>query len=205
MRALWSKGTKAYDGERVSLPETTCYPRPVGDIPIVVGGNGERRTLRIAATLGDACNLPSAIDTLDRKIAVLHRFCDEVGRDRADVDITVLDIPIVGRDREAVATLVENLRGRTAAATFARTHHAGTVDRAGRPLPAARRARRSDGVRGVARSRRPGAGRDVRPDRRRVRLRSTRKSRFPQHPVPAPDGGRVPACRSRRSCGTSVA
>ena len=128
MRALWSKGTKSYDGERVSLPETTCYPRPFGDIPIVVGGNGERRTLRIAAALGDACNLPSAIETLNRKIAVLHRFCDEVERDRADVDITVLDIPIVGRDRDAVAALVENLRGRTAAATFARTHHAGTVD-----------------------------------------------------------------------------
>ena len=128
MRALWSKGTKAYDSERVSLPETTCYPRPTGEIPIVVGGNGERRTLRIAATLGDACNLPSAIETLDRKVAVLHRFCDEVGRDRADVDITVLDIPVVGRDRDAVASLVEVLRGRTAVETFARTHHAGTTD-----------------------------------------------------------------------------
>jgi alkanesulfonate monooxygenase SsuD/methylene tetrahydromethanopterin reductase-like flavin-dependent oxidoreductase (luciferase family) len=112
----------------VSLPETTCYPRPTGHVPIVVGGNGERRTLRIAAKLGDACNLPSALDTLDRKIDVLHRFCDEVGRDRTDIDITVLDIPIVGRDRDAVSTLVENLRGRTAAATFARTHHAGTTD-----------------------------------------------------------------------------
>jgi alkanesulfonate monooxygenase SsuD/methylene tetrahydromethanopterin reductase-like flavin-dependent oxidoreductase (luciferase family)/predicted kinase len=127
MRALWSKGTKAYASERVSLPETTCYPRPIGDVPIVVGGNGERRTLRIAATLGDACNVPSAIDTLDRKIAVLHRFCDEVGRDRTDVAVTVLDIPIVGRDRDAVSTLVENLRGRTAAATFASTHHAATA------------------------------------------------------------------------------
>jgi alkanesulfonate monooxygenase SsuD/methylene tetrahydromethanopterin reductase-like flavin-dependent oxidoreductase (luciferase family)/predicted kinase len=128
MRALWSKGTKAYDGDRVSLPETTCYPRPVGEIPIVVGGNGERRTLRIAARLADACNLPSAVNTLERKIAVLRRCCDEVGRDRSEVDITVLDIPIVGRDRDAVATVVETLRGRTPAATFARTHHAGTID-----------------------------------------------------------------------------
>jgi alkanesulfonate monooxygenase SsuD/methylene tetrahydromethanopterin reductase-like flavin-dependent oxidoreductase (luciferase family)/predicted kinase len=128
MRALWSKGTKAYGGALVSLPETTCYPRPTGEIPIIVGGNGERRTLRIAAALGDACNLPSAIETLDRKVAVLHRYCDEVGRDKGDVDVTVLDIPIVGPDRDAVSTLVENLRGRTAAATFARTHHAGTTD-----------------------------------------------------------------------------
>jgi hypothetical protein len=40
----------------------------------------------------------------------------------------VLDIPVIGSDREHVAALVERLRGRTAAATFARRHHAGTTD-----------------------------------------------------------------------------
>lgn len=128
MRALWSKGTKAYEGDRVSLPETTCYPRPAGHIPVVVGGNGERRTLQIAARLGDACNVPSDVVTLDRKIAVLRRYCDEAGRDPADVDVTVLDIPVVAPDREGVASLVDALRGRTPAATFARTHHAGTTN-----------------------------------------------------------------------------
>ena len=42
-------------------------------------------------------------------------------------DVTVLDVPVIGRDREQVATLVERLRGRTAAPAFARRHHAGTV------------------------------------------------------------------------------
>src|SRR5262249_17724650 len=59
LRALWRQGTRAYAGERISLPETTCYPRPVSAIPIIVGGGGELRTLRIAATLGDGCNLPA--------------------------------------------------------------------------------------------------------------------------------------------------
>ncbi len=127
LRALWQPGTKAYQGTKVWLPETTCYPRPVSRVPIIVGGGGERRTLRIAARLGDGCNLPSALDVLDRKLAVLREHCREAGRDPAQVQVTVLDIPVIGEDREHAATLVEKLRGRTPAATFARRHHAGTA------------------------------------------------------------------------------
>jgi len=126
MRALWQPGTKAYHGERVSLPETTCYPRPAGQVPIIVGGSGERRTLRIAARLGDGCNLPSSLEVLDRKLPVLRAHCAEAGRDPDSVQVTVLDTPVVGTDRAHAAELVERLRGRLAAATYARQHHAGT-------------------------------------------------------------------------------
>jgi alkanesulfonate monooxygenase SsuD/methylene tetrahydromethanopterin reductase-like flavin-dependent oxidoreductase (luciferase family)/predicted kinase len=125
MRALWQPGTKSYDGQRVHLPETTCYPRPLSDVKVIVGGSGERRTLRIAARLGDGCNLPADEEVLERKIAVLREHCAAVGRDPADVAITVLDVPVIGRDREQVAALVERLRGRVSAAAFARRHHAG--------------------------------------------------------------------------------
>ena len=81
MRALWAPGTKAYDGQLVQLPETTSYPDPLGQIPIIVGGGGERRTLRIAARLADGCNVRSDDATLTHKIEVLHRHCREVGRD----------------------------------------------------------------------------------------------------------------------------
>jgi alkanesulfonate monooxygenase SsuD/methylene tetrahydromethanopterin reductase-like flavin-dependent oxidoreductase (luciferase family)/predicted kinase len=126
MRALWAAGTKAYDGERVSLPETTSYPRPAGGIPVIVGGSGERRTLRIAAELGDAVNVPSDPETLARKVEVLHRHCAEVGRDPAEVAVTVLDLPVVGRDREDTWSRVERLRGRVPAAAYAERTHAGT-------------------------------------------------------------------------------
>ena len=56
----------------VDLPETTCYPRPVGPVPVIVGGRGPR-LLGIAARLGDACNLPS-----DR--AVLEPGIERVAR-----------------------------------------------------------------------------------------------------------------------------
>lgn len=113
LRALWAPGTKPAAG----LPETTCYPRPVGQVPIIVGGSGER-TLRIAAAHGDACNVASDADTVERAIKIVQ------GR----VAVTVLDVPIVGRDREHAATLVEKLRGRTPAAAYARRHHAGTPE-----------------------------------------------------------------------------
>jgi alkanesulfonate monooxygenase SsuD/methylene tetrahydromethanopterin reductase-like flavin-dependent oxidoreductase (luciferase family)/predicted kinase len=133
LRALWQPGTKEHHGERVSLPETTCYPRPAAPIPIIVGGSGEKRTLRIAARLGDGCNLPADLGTLDGKLAVLRSHCHQAGRDPAEVLITVLDIPVIGRDREHVAELVERLRGRAGAAVFARRHHAGTpADHVGR-------------------------------------------------------------------------
>ena len=127
MRALWAPGTKPYAGQRVSLPETTCYPRPVGSPQVIVGGSGPRRTLRTAARLGDACNLPSDPDTLQRLVPVFHQHCIDAGRDPADVAVTVLDLPVVGRDREDAWARVERLRGRTSAAVFAKRHNAGTV------------------------------------------------------------------------------
>jgi alkanesulfonate monooxygenase SsuD/methylene tetrahydromethanopterin reductase-like flavin-dependent oxidoreductase (luciferase family)/predicted kinase len=127
MRALWAPGTKAYAGERVSLPETTGYPRPAARIPVIVGGSGERRTLAIAARLGDACNLPSAFDRLDAKLVALHRHLDAAGRPHDDLEVTVLDLPVVGRDRDDAWARVERLRGRTPAAVYAAKKHAGTV------------------------------------------------------------------------------
>jgi alkanesulfonate monooxygenase SsuD/methylene tetrahydromethanopterin reductase-like flavin-dependent oxidoreductase (luciferase family) len=126
-RALWAPGTKAYAGSRVALPETTSYPRPAHDIPIIVGGNGERRTLAIAARLGDACNLPSEPEVLRHKLEVLDQHLAVAGRTRENVAVTVLDLPVVGRDRDDAWAKVERLRGRAPAAAFARRTHAGTV------------------------------------------------------------------------------
>jgi alkanesulfonate monooxygenase SsuD/methylene tetrahydromethanopterin reductase-like flavin-dependent oxidoreductase (luciferase family)/predicted kinase len=119
MRALWSSGTKAYDGRLVSLPETTAYPRPVGTLPVIVGGSGPR-TLRIAATLGDAANVPSARPQLDGLVATLRRHSETVR-------VTVLDLPIVGTDRDDAWARVERFRGRTPAAAYAHRTHAGSV------------------------------------------------------------------------------
>jgi alkanesulfonate monooxygenase SsuD/methylene tetrahydromethanopterin reductase-like flavin-dependent oxidoreductase (luciferase family) len=135
LRALWAPGTKAYHGRYVHLPETTCYPRPVSEVPIIVGGSGERRTLRIVAEQADGCNLPSDQSLLRTKIDILHKHCTAVGRDPASVEITVLDLPVIGIGREDVAARVERIRGRTPAAAYAARHNAGpAVDHARRYL-----------------------------------------------------------------------
>ena len=128
LRALWAPGTKAYQGRHVRLPETTCYPRPLHDVPVLVGGSGERRTLRIVAEQADGCNLPSAEPELERLIGVLHGHCAAVGRDPAEVAVTVLDVAVVGTDPDDVAARVERLRGRTPAAVYAARTHAGTAE-----------------------------------------------------------------------------
>jgi alkanesulfonate monooxygenase SsuD/methylene tetrahydromethanopterin reductase-like flavin-dependent oxidoreductase (luciferase family)/predicted kinase len=125
LRALWAPGTKALAGPRVSLPETTCYPRPSTAIPLIVGGSGPR-TLRIAARLGDGCNMRTA--DLERALPVLHAELDRIGRPRDELELSVLDVPVIGTDRTEVGEIVERLRGRTSAATFAARHRAGTVD-----------------------------------------------------------------------------
>ncbi len=127
VRALWAPGTKAYEGERVVLPETTCYPRPVGSLPLIVGGGGEQRTLRIAARWGDACNVRSDLDTVLHKTAVLRRHCEAVGRPHEEVAVTVLDVAVVGTNRDDTWARVERLRGRVRASDFAARHHAGEV------------------------------------------------------------------------------
>ncbi len=122
LQAFWGAGGKAYG----DFPETTCYPRPAR-IPILVGGGGERRTLRIAARLADGCNLPSTVD-LDRKLDAFRQHAQAAGRPLDELRITVLDVPIVGPDPDAVARLVERHRGRSKAAAYAAAHHAGTPE-----------------------------------------------------------------------------
>jgi alkanesulfonate monooxygenase SsuD/methylene tetrahydromethanopterin reductase-like flavin-dependent oxidoreductase (luciferase family) len=88
---MWGKGTPPFEGRHLTLPAATCYPRPLQEhVPMLVGGSGERRTLRLVARYADACNLFGDPDTVRHKVAVLREHCAAEGRDPADVTVTNL-------------------------------------------------------------------------------------------------------------------
>jgi F420-dependent oxidoreductase-like protein len=88
-RALFQNPQASFQGDYYSLREAYSVPRPIADIPVMVAGGGERRTLRIAARHADACNVFGDADTVRHKFDVLDRHCREAGRDPAEIARTV--------------------------------------------------------------------------------------------------------------------
>jgi alkanesulfonate monooxygenase SsuD/methylene tetrahydromethanopterin reductase-like flavin-dependent oxidoreductase (luciferase family) len=92
-RRMWGPETDAYTGTHYRLAEPVCVPAPVraGGPRVLVGGSGERRTLRLVARYADACNLYDfGPDEVARKLHVLDDHCEAEGRDPAEVQRTVI-------------------------------------------------------------------------------------------------------------------
>ena len=113
---LWGPGAPAFHGTVLDVPEAICYPRPLQErVPILVGGGGERRTLRLVARHADACNVMGEPDVVRRKLSALAEHCAAVGRDPAEIEVTHLTPLLIARDRADLVAQVE--RGRAAAQT----------------------------------------------------------------------------------------
>lgn len=126
---LWGPGGKPFHGTRIDVPEALCYPRPLrAKVPILVGGSGERRTLRLVARYADACNLMGDAATVTAKLEVLRRHCADAGRDPAEVEVTHLSTALVARTPAELADDVERRRPRHGAARWARRVNPGTVE-----------------------------------------------------------------------------
>ena len=115
---MWGKGTPRFDGRTITVPAATCYPRPLQDhVPILVGGSGEQRTLRLVARCADMCNLFGDAAAVRRKVGVLREHCEREGRDPDEVTITNLsEAAVLGasadaahRDGAVVGTVEEHI------------------------------------------------------------------------------------------------
>lgn len=92
-KAMWSGGVEPFEGQYYQLREPLTNPQPLTrpHPPILIGGNGERKTLRLVAEYADACNLLVPDPGESRaKLAVLRGHCDELGRDYDTIEKTAL-------------------------------------------------------------------------------------------------------------------
>jgi F420-dependent oxidoreductase-like protein len=93
-KQMWAGDTSAINGKHYQLAEPINEPPAMSQPhpPILIGGSGEQKTLRLVAEYGDACNFFTHIghDGLQHKLDVLKAHCDDVGRDYAEIEKTVL-------------------------------------------------------------------------------------------------------------------
>ena len=89
--AMFTEEAPSFEGRHYRIRDVLNNPKPVrGRIPVLIGGGGEKRTLRLVAQYGDACNLFGGPDDVRHKLDVLERHCADVGRDPAEITKTVL-------------------------------------------------------------------------------------------------------------------
>ncbi len=109
-RQMWDPADDGpFQGTHYQLEQTLCSPQPLTRPEILIGGSGERKTLRLVAQYGDACNLfATTPDEVAHKLDVLRGHCEDVGRDPAEIRVTLLhggDSLLTGD----VATFVEQM------------------------------------------------------------------------------------------------
>ena len=112
---MWSESDDPFQGEHYTLgrtlnvPQSLARPHP----PILIGGAGEKKTLRLVAQYAQACNLFDSPD-LERKLDVLRGHCESVGRDYGEIEKTVM-LPIdpgpAGENTDTILAKLESLAG----------------------------------------------------------------------------------------------
>jgi alkanesulfonate monooxygenase len=107
---MWSGDESPYEGRHYRLGRTLNSPQPLRKPPILIGGGGEKKTLRLVAKYAKACNLFAGPE-LEHKLEVLRQHCEAEGRDYDDVEKTVMFHFEPGDKGEHVDQVLEQLRG----------------------------------------------------------------------------------------------
>ncbi len=130
VKHMWSGDTRTFEGEYHRLEEPILSPMPLSKPhpPILIGGEGEKKTLKYVALYGDACNLhigtpleefsaqwrdryENRVEVLTGKLDVLRRHCENVGRDYGEIEKTTLGTIKIAPDAMSADELVELCEG----------------------------------------------------------------------------------------------
>ena len=89
-RSLFDQQRTTHHGRHYRLTDTVAAPKPIQPhLPLLIGGGGELRAMRIAARHADIWNTFGSPPSMRRKVAMLHRYCADVGRDPSAITPTV--------------------------------------------------------------------------------------------------------------------
>ena len=92
----------SFSGKHYRVEEAVNSPAPISRIPVMIGGQGEKKTLRMVAQYADESNLTGEIAAIPRKLEVLGEHCERLGRDRSGISVTKLMMVAVAPTRDAL-------------------------------------------------------------------------------------------------------
>ena len=101
LRSLLSQPRTTFAGEYYQLQDAPCQPAPVQDkLPLLIGGGGERRTLRVAAQYADEWNAWTTPELLAHKLSVLREHCEQLGRDPGEIHVSTQALVYLSTDKQ---------------------------------------------------------------------------------------------------------
>jgi F420-dependent oxidoreductase-like protein len=113
IRKMWTEEEPAatFNGKYYQINNAYCNPKPIQkpSPPIMIGGSGERYTLKIIAKYADACNLFGSTETVKRKLSILREHCKSVGRDYDSILKTKLGFVVIDNDKKMVEKRVQQI------------------------------------------------------------------------------------------------
>lgn len=111
LKRMWTEPSVSYDGKYVKATDLVCEPKPVRVPPILIGGSGEKVTLKLAAQHADIWNHQAARQSeLPQKVEVLKQRCAEVGRDMSTLTISQQCLVTIAPDEASAGPMVETAK-----------------------------------------------------------------------------------------------
>ncbi|MGI8938908.1 MAG: LLM class F420-dependent oxidoreductase [Iamia sp.] len=99
------------DGKWYQVSEAINSPAPVGKIPIMIGGGGEKKTLRLVAQFATDSNLICGVDEIPRKLAALDGHCEDLGRDRSEITVSYQGMACIAETHDQAVKELDEFLG----------------------------------------------------------------------------------------------
>src|SRR4051794_13099551 len=110
-RAMFTEEEPTVEGRHYTVRDILNNPKPIrGDIPILVGGSGERKTLRLVAQYADGCNVFGDVERVRHLMDVLQRHCQDVRRDPGEITKTRNGVVFIARTHDEAAAKFERAK-----------------------------------------------------------------------------------------------